>query len=310
MELGGDIDMTGYDWTPIGIDGNHYFSGTFEGNGHTIRNLTIKKDTTGYFGLFGITDATIQNVNLTGSLTNTIDDSESSYVGAVAGYIIGGEIRNCSTSKFTISSTGDLTLGLAVGGLVGVAESTQVENCVSGTDITLNFSYYYIGGVAGAAVGSQMVNCTYTGTLTLMGSGYADCGGIVGNSQQGSEISYCVNQGAIDATGRTSDTNAAVGGIVGRQSGTGKVTFCTNEGSVLGKAIFMGGITGTTGAGGSMENCLNKGEVKSIVGMYTGGIAGSSSAPIQSCILTVSVTADACTKDHIVASSRVTLENN
>ena len=216
VALGGDIDMSGYGWTPIGIDRNHYFSGTFEGNGYTIRNLTISKDTTGYFGLFGITNATIQNVNLTGSLTNNINDAAGSYVSAVAGYMIGGKIRNCSTSEFTISSYGDLTLGLAVGGIVGVAESTQVENCVSGTDITLKFSSYYIGGVAGAAVGSQMVNCTYTGTLTLMGSGYADCGGIVGNSQQGSEVSYCVNQGTIDATERTSATNAAVGGIVGR----------------------------------------------------------------------------------------------
>ena len=118
---------------------------------------------------------TIQNVNLTGSLTNTISDASGSHVGAVAGYIVGGAIRNCSTSEFTIkSSSDDLTLGQAVGGIVGVAESTQVENCVSGTGITLNFKFYYIGGVAGAAVGSQVVNCSYTGTLTIMGSGYAD----------------------------------------------------------------------------------------------------------------------------------------
>ncbi len=175
VELAADIDMSGYDWTPIGIDGDHYFSGTFEGNGYTISNLTITKDTTGYFGLFGITDATIQNVNLTGSLINTISDASGSYVGAVAGYIIGGAVRNCSTSEFTIqSSNADFLLGQAIGGIVGVAESTQVENCVSSTDITLNFRSYYIGGVAGAVVGSRVVNCSYTGTLTLMGSGYAD----------------------------------------------------------------------------------------------------------------------------------------
>ena len=311
VALGGDIDMTGYDWTPIGIDGNHYFSGTFEGNGYTIRNLTISKDTTGYFGLFGITNATIQNVNLTGSLTNTISDARGSYVGAVAGYIIGGAVRNCNTSEFTIkSSSDDLTLGLAVGGIVGVAESTQVENCVSGTDITLNFSYCYIGGVAGAAVGSQVVSCTYIGTLTLMGSDYADCGGIVGNNQQGSEISYCVNQGKIDVAKRTSAINAKVGGIVGRQDDdTDKVAFCTNEGSVKGKAYYMGGIAGYASSG-SIENCLNKGDVESTDGQYTGGIAGSSSGPIQTCVVTGTVTASTGTRDPIVASGNGTREDN
>jgi len=311
VELGADIDMSGYDWTPIGIDGNHYFSGTFEGNGCTISNLTITKDTTGYFGLLGITDATIQNVNLTGSLTNTISDASGSYVGAVAGYIIGGAIRNCSTSDFTItSSSDDLTLGQAVGGIVGVAESTQVENCVSGTDITLNFEYYYIGGVAGATVGSQVINCSYTGTLALLGSGYADCGGIVGNNQQGSEISHCINAGIVGATERTSPANAALGGIVGRQDyDGGKVDFCTNAGSVTGEATFMGGIAGTA-TGGSIENCLNKGGVESTAGQYTGGIAGSSAAPIQACVSAGTVSAVEGTSDPIVASGSGTCTGN
>lgn len=311
VELGADINMSGYDWTPIGIDGSHYFSGTFEGNGHTVSNLTITKDTTGYFGLFGITEATIQNVNLTGSLTNTISDASGSHVGAVAGYIVGGAIRNCSTSEFTIkSSSDDLTLGQAVGGIVGVAESTQVENCVSGTGITLNFKFYYIGGVAGAAVGSQVVNCSYTGTLTIMGSGYADCGGIVGNSQQGSEISYCVNSGTIDVAGRTSSTNAKVGGIVGMQyDDAEKIDSCTNEGNVTGKASYMGGITGYA-SGGSIKNCLNKGKVNSTAGLNTGGIAGWSSGPIQTCVSTGAVTKTDGNSDPIVASGSGTCTGN
>ena len=311
VELGNDIDMSGYTWMPIGIDGNHYFSGTFEGNGHTVSNLTITKDTTGYFGLFGITDATIQNVNLTGGLTNTISDANGSYVGAVAGYIIGGAIRNCNTSEFTIkSSSDDLTLGQAVGGIVGVAENTQVANCLSGTDITLNFSSFYIGGVAGAAVGSQVVNCSYTGTLTIMGSGYADCGGIVGNSQQGSEISQCVNQGTIDLTGRTSSTNAKVGGIVGSQDyDAGKIDSCTNEGIVTGNASSMGGIAGYA-AGGSIESCLNKGNVESTDGSYVGGIAGSSSAPIQTCVSAGALTKTGGNSDPILAAGSGTCTDN
>ena len=33
VELGADINMSGYDWTPIGIDGSHYFSGTLRATG-------------------------------------------------------------------------------------------------------------------------------------------------------------------------------------------------------------------------------------------------------------------------------------
>lgn len=311
VELGGDIDMSGYSWTPIGIDGNNYFSGTFDGNGYTISNLTITKNTTGYFGLFGITNATIQNVELTGSLTNTISDAKYSYVGAVAGYIIGGEIRNVNTHDFMIqSSSADIPLGLAVGGIVGVAESTPVENCVSGTDITLNFSYCFIGGVAGAAVESQITNCIYTGTLTLSGSGYTDCGGIVGNSQQGSAISHCVNKGTIDTTGRTSSTNGQIGGIAGRlDSDSGTVVSCTNEGSVKGKASNMGGIAGYAG-GGSIENCLNKGDIESTDGSNTGGIAGGSSVTIKTSVSAGKVSASNGTSDPIAASENGTFVNN
>ena len=310
VELGGDIDMSGYSWTPIGIDENNYFSGTFDGNGHTISNLTITKETVGYFGLFGITDATIQNVNLTGSLTNTISDASSSYVGAVAGYIIGGEIRNVNTHDFIIESGADIPLGQAVGGIVGVTESTPVENCVSGTDITLNFSYCYIGGVAGAAVGSQMTNCTYTGTLTLTGSGYADCGGIVGNSQQGSELSHCVNQGTIDTTGGTYSVNARVGGVAGNLAyDSGTVVSCTNEGSVKGKASNVGGIAGYA-YGGGIENCLNKGDVESTDGSNTGGIAGSSSVTIETSVSAGTVTASEGTSDPIAAYGNGPFEHN
>ena len=135
-----------------------------------------------------------------------------------------------------------------------------------------------------------------------MGSGYADCGGIVGNSQQGSEISYCVNSGTIDVAGRTSSTNAKVGGIVGMQyDDAEKIDSCTNEGNVTGKASYMGGITGYA-SGGSIKNCLNKGKVNSTAGLNTGGIAGWSSGPIQTCVSTGAVTKTDGNSDPIVAS--------
>ena len=40
ITLTDDIDLSGIDWTPIGIDYNHRYAGTFDGNGKTITGLT------------------------------------------------------------------------------------------------------------------------------------------------------------------------------------------------------------------------------------------------------------------------------
>ena len=312
VELGGDIDMNGYDWTPIGIDGDHYFSGTFEGNGHTISNLTITKNTAGYFGLFGITDATIQNVNLTGSLTNTISDSGSA-VGAIAGLITSGTIKNCTTD-FTIISENH-TLGVYVGGIVGGAVSSTVENCVSGTGLKGQL-YGYAGGVAGTVeTETKVINCTYSGTIVI-GNQYIICGGIVGDiyGESGApEIAYCVNHGFINATMRTSPLNATLGGIAGDTAYTGRIHHCTNAGTVTGTAHSIGGIIGDA-SGGTVENCLNRGSVSSTGGSYAGGIAGyvSESASVSTCVSVGNVAAETGTADPIAANviEGATLEHN
>lgn len=59
-----DIDMSGYRFQPIGADWSHQFAGTFDGNGHTIKGLTVSTGANGYAGLFGKADtlSVIKNV--------------------------------------------------------------------------------------------------------------------------------------------------------------------------------------------------------------------------------------------------------
>lgn len=317
VELGGDIDMSGCDWTPIGVDENRYFSGTFEGNGHTIRNLTITKNATGYFGLFGYTTATIQNVNLTGSLTNTYTDSMyvPSIVGAIAGYLLGGTIRNCTTD-FTITSENNMMRSYT-GGIVGAAEDSTVVNCVSGTRLIGQFGEY-VGGVVGGIVnGAQIHNCIYDGTITLTGTSNLECGGIVGDIYAKSEIpevSYCINQGNIDASVSTS----SIGGIAGGTYNGGFVHHCTNKGTITGQVNSIGGIIGAAN-GGTVENCLNLGSMNSTGepytgGPYAGGIAGyvSASASVSTCVSMGSVATVSGMADPIVfnVTNGAMLENN
>ena len=105
VRLGADIDMTGVKYNPAGSRAAKIgdaeqaevvgFQGQFDGNGHTISNLTIEQNvrSTGYFGLFGFTtsgvyihDVNIENMTVTAiSGANTSDIR--AYIGAVAGYL-------------------------------------------------------------------------------------------------------------------------------------------------------------------------------------------------------------------------------
>ena len=52
VRLTADIDLTGHQWTPIGL-GKAQFAGRFDGCGHTISAVTIQKKWPGNYGLFG-----------------------------------------------------------------------------------------------------------------------------------------------------------------------------------------------------------------------------------------------------------------
>ena len=84
-ELMADVDLSGTDWAPIGI-----FEKVFDGNGHTIDNLTIDIGTDGLLnvGLFSelFGTAAVRNLGLTGvSVTVTNDTTDAVSVGGLAG---------------------------------------------------------------------------------------------------------------------------------------------------------------------------------------------------------------------------------
>ena len=94
ITLTSDIDLSGIDWTPIGIDDNHQYTGTFNGGGHTITGLTVTGSDQ-YAGLFGRigSGGKVMNVKLEGVQIES--DNGMSDVGGVAGYSR-GTLENCS----------------------------------------------------------------------------------------------------------------------------------------------------------------------------------------------------------------------
>ena len=111
--LAADITLTG-EWTPIGIDFDHQYTGTFDGGGNTITGLTVtgSNEYAGLFGRIG-SGGTVKNVVLKD--VQITSDNQYANVGGVAGWSFGGKIENCSVSG-SVSGSG---MNGNAGGVVG-----------------------------------------------------------------------------------------------------------------------------------------------------------------------------------------------
>ena len=184
-----DIDLSSIEnWEPIGNNSNA-FTGTFDGNGHVIKNMTINRANTTYVGLFGYTDnATIKNMGL-----ENVNVSGSNYTGGLAGY---GKstIENCYVS-------GSISGSMYTGGLVGIG-GISISNCyvtgsVKGTMATGGIAGHGQGNITKCYVESSVSGTLYTGGI----SGY-------NTSLSGLTISNCYTTGSVSGINVT-------GGIAG-----------------------------------------------------------------------------------------------
>ena len=191
ITLTGDITLTG-EWTPIGNYENRY-TGTFDGNGHTITGLTVNQKERGNVGLIGylgsggkVQNLTLENVNLNGNL----------YVGGVVGYSNNGTVTACTAS-------GSINGKEYVGGIVGSNYLGTVTACYN-TSSTVNGSYL-VGGVVGQN-NKGIVTACYNASGSIYGE--VTVGGVVGNNNTGTVTAcywsnyagYGIGNGTGDAT--------------------------------------------------------------------------------------------------------------
>lgn len=110
------IDLSSYgNWIPIGDSSSSGFTGTLDGNGHSIQNMTITSSGLDYSAFIGSAlNATVKNL----SLTNV--DIEVSDTHCVAG-IIGSAVDNCIIESCSVSGNIRVTTArveLLIGGIV------------------------------------------------------------------------------------------------------------------------------------------------------------------------------------------------
>ncbi|EFV67726.1 hypothetical protein HMPREF9011_01847 [Bacteroides sp. 3_1_40A] len=213
ITLDTDIDLTGKDWTPIGIDYDNSYKGTFDGGGHTIKGLTVTTNDQ-FVGLFGYLNraGTVKNVVMEGIQITSNHMLMSGNTGGVVGFSW-GIIENCSVSG-SVSGTN------CVGGVVGSQKAGSIIGCSSSAIVK---GTRYVGGVAGEKWGT-MTACYATGNVILEIDSPKDLygGGLVGFSG-GSSLLACYATGNVTSTG-SSTGNVHIFGLLGDNYTT--VTAC------------------------------------------------------------------------------------
>lgn len=220
-------------WVPL-ANINTMFSGSLNGNNHTISGLTV----TGYdqVGLFAASAGSISNLGLVGGSVAGV----RSNVGALAGWNYG----TISNSYSTATVSGLFEVGGLVGMNIGTISSSYATGSVSGSNA-------FVGGLVGYNSGA-IINAYATGAVS---GGAVGTGGLVGNnSDRGGTINSSYATGSVSGGSRA-------GGLAGDNGGT--ITNAYASGAVSGTDT-VGGLVGGNYAVATISNSY-------AIGAVTGG---------------------------------------
>lgn len=258
--LSADLDMNNKPWTPIGNSDENAFKGIFDGNNLQIKNLNPKTDgDLNMAGLFGTSEGTIRELQISGNFSIEHTGSSTLYVGAVCG-INKGTVQQCRSHvniaaymKKESEEQTNIYAGGIVGDLLGTVSSCQNYGLITAENInTKTKAYLHIGGISGGASGNTTIsNCENMRKLTGR-NGNVRMGGIVAiASGESVSVNDCCNYGEILI--ESSHNEAAGGGIVGKNSSKATIKEVYNKGDVnvtltAGTKVYGGGLIGMNDA--------------------------------------------------------------
>ncbi len=234
-----DIDFSkssiwndGAGFSPIG-NATTRFTGSFDGNGYSISNLTVKNETSGYIGFFGnARNAEFSNI----SIKNADIIGGGSYVGVLLGF---GNIVTANN----IEVDGTVSGKNQAGGLAGTIWTGTISRVKSSVNVTSTGSGQ-VGGIIGAASSVQLSESFSTGIITGA-SNYT--GGLIGYTSQYTTVEKSFTSGSVNGTG-------LVGGLVGGNTynssisnsySIAKVTGNSNTGAITGYNNTNATVSGT-----------------------------------------------------------------
>ena len=224
--LTADIDLAGMEWKPIGTympSGESEeeqeipaaaaaYTGKFDGQGHTIRNLVVNQPDGWALGLFGtisgstVGNFTLENATVDGTVM-TADVVGYAYCSTVTGVnLVNGKV-NVHFSEMSAEGM--------YGGIVGAGMGSRIENCNARADIVIPDNAANAGIVGGGLEMTSVVGCTATGTVTAGNN----CYGLGGVSGCGFGAEEFTDDTAENVTITAGDNCFWIGGITGYAGG-------------------------------------------------------------------------------------------
>ena len=283
-----DIDLSGINWKPMRYSKTGVytlgFTGTLEGNGFTIRNLTVNGEKYDDGALFYQNEGTIQNLRVTGQINLTSKSGIVRYAASLALYNE-GTIYNC-TSAAGITAGGDMPV--RVGGLVSENQGT-IDYCrYTGTiHASAGNGQVCVGGITYINDDDAVIShCENVGIIlaesgnstevkdtisSLVNESSIELGGIAGIADWHSTIDQCRATCTIRITGESYYEYWRIGGLAGIARAA-TVSNCCFNGTLsinvdikkVSSGIYeVGGLVGNGGSGGSAkyENCYVSGVI-------------------------------------------------
>ena len=269
-----DIDLTGVDFTPIGNADSGAFTGSFDGNGHTISNLNVFSGK--YAGLFGCNEGVIQNVTL-----SEIYVYGTRYLGGVvAENTAVGVVSDCVVQSGVVESDGGLN-SIRAGGICGTNSGELSGSFSNGASVTVSndSADAFAGGILGYSTASLEMNAAVnTGNVSSSSSSSSYdsySGGLVGYGVGTVTVSNSYNTGYVSSS-PSGYSSGYSGGLVGYGSGTVTVTDSCNMGNVSSSyySSCSGGIVGHGDGDVTVTDSCNTGNVSSSSSGYQSGYSG------------------------------------
>lgn len=213
-------------WTPV----SERESFTFNGNGHTIANMTIVgTETDKYVGMFSKAEGVIENlilkdVDIRSSYSSTGDTTYwiNSSIGGIAGWSQYGRISNCHVTG-TLSNSNNSSQN--VGGIVGLSTNANIEGCSFIGEINAPDSFF-AGGIVGESDTCNLKGCLFSGKIT----GGTYIGGISGCGDYSHFIANCAH---AEMTTQSSEEQTYQEGVSARDYGE-SITACYWSGNATG----------------------------------------------------------------------------
>jgi len=285
-----DVDLAGVNWTPLN-DGSPYDKGiNFNGDAHTISNLTVGSEPA-FPSFVGLLNGSVNDVVFDGAKIDAAESKCGVVAGALGavneGYVadcdkiiiknssvtademaaaLGGLGNNIGTiSDCHVINTSVTSTAARVGGIVGsIVAFNVISNCsVENSSIEGTYHVGGLFGTSGVSAEGKVTGCYSTGSVTATHTNYSQGGGLIGTINAGVTIENCYSTCSLTANGHTN------GGLIANfaESGTSKIDKCYFAGKInipAGNKSRAGGLVGDIDGTTTIEisNCYTSCEMK------------------------------------------------